>query len=278
MRAWIVASASLLCATSARADVFLDDSTIEISADYRWQPVHFGRQFEPAVGTGLHFEDRNGVFAKFVVATLSTPSDEPDNPYTTSSTKVYAYEYLNGDKVEIYKDETVLKAGYETPEARAERCSEKMKRRAEFLAFNAYMTEFRIWEPRDGTSNIKGAAFGMTFAAVRSGRYSIETGLRWEAIHADVCGDEMSPASCRSKFFGSPLSLLVDLGRIGRLEFGFDWNWRKNYADDTYANVSPVHAGLEIDIIDRLFVRASGLSTTDDITHPGFALEVGGRL
>ncbi len=95
MRAWI--AASLLCiANVAHGEVFLDDSTIELSAEYTYQPVTFANQTEASTGTGIHVEDRNGVFARFVVKMLRGATDRSvDDPYQWHETKKTT-TYLGG--------------------------------------------------------------------------------------------------------------------------------------------------------------------------------------
>lgn len=283
MRAWI-AAVVLTAARVANAEVFLDDSMIELSAEYTYQPVTFLGQMDQAVGTGVHFEDRNGVFARFVARSLKPPDREADDPYQYSETGK-ATTYLGGG---VYQTTTFIKAtlkpGYATPEQREARHREKLAHANEVAGFNDYSTEIRVWEPGLGgdrlASNIKGGAFGMTTSLVRIDRYSLETGVRWEAWHTtdDVCTGANGALPCRYKFFGMPISLLVSLGWLGRIELGYDFNWRSNRREEGLSVVSPIRASLTIDILNRAFVRARAHTTRDDVTNPGFAVEIGGRL
>lgn len=281
MRAWIVVGA-LCAARIARAEVFLDDSTIELSADYAYQPVTFVNQVDPSVGTGVHFEDRNGVFARFVFRMLFPPDKSVDDPYTWKETGKTA-SYLGGGVVETTTFyEGTLKEGYKTREEREERHREKLARANATLALNDYSTEIRVWQPNEGdgalASNIKGGAFGMTTALFRTHRVSFETGLRWESWRSDTCMTTTGAQTCAYKFFGMPLGVLISLGRLGRVELGYDFNWRANIREDGSSKVSPIRASLTIDLFSRVFVRGRALTTVDDFTHPGFGLEVGGRI
>lgn len=279
MRLWIALSV-LAATTSARAEVFLDDSTIELSAEYEFQPVTFVNQTDEAVGTGLHFEDRNGVFARFVVKMLRGKADRSvDDPYQWHETGKTT-NYLGGGVVEtttFYSG--TLKEGYKTPEEREQRHREKLARAAEIDAFNDYSTELRVWKPRESddklASNIEGAAVGMTTSLFRNYRVSLETGVRWESWRADVC---MGGSACRYEFFGMPITVMVSLGWLGRAEVGYDFNWRSNTREDGISKVSPIRASLTLDVLSRAFVRARALTTVDDVSHPGFALEIGGRI
>lgn len=283
MRPWI--AACVLCTASiARAEVFLDDSTIELSAEYTYQPVTFVNQTEASTGTGIHFEDRNGVFARFVVKTLrGAPDRSVSDPYQWHETGKTT-SYLGGG---VFETKTfysgTLKEGYKTPEEREQRHREKLARAAEIDAFNDYSTELRVWKPRDSddklASNIDGAAFGMTTSLLRGHRFSFETGVRWEDWQSPTCMDGTGTASaCRYQFFGMPLTLFISLGWLGRVELGYDFNWRANGRADSISKVSPIRASLTIDILSRAFIRARALTTVDDVTNPGFALEVGGRI
>lgn len=275
--AWVLCTASV-----ADAEVFLDDSTIELSAEYAYQPVTFTNQTEAATGTGVHFEDRNGVFARFVVRMLNPPDRSVDDPYQWSETGKTT-SYLGGGMVETTTFYTgTLKEGYKTPEEREQRHREKLARAAEIDAFNDYTTELRVWEPRASddklASTMKGAAFGMTTSFLRNHRISLESGVRWESWRTDTCMDTSGAATCRYQFFGMPITLFVSLGWLGRVELGYDFNWRENKREDGVSKVSPIRASLTIDILSRAFVRARALTTVDDVTHPGFGLEIGGRI
>jgi hypothetical protein len=289
MRAPIAASVTALAlctastASTASAEVFLDDSTIEVSGEYTYQPVTFVNQTEASTGTGVHFEDRNGVFARFVVKLLrGAPDRSKDDPYQWSETGKTT-SYLSGG---IYETTTffkgTLKEGYKTPEEREERHREKLARASAIDAFNDYSTEVRVWKPRDTddalASNIEGAAIGMTTSLLRTHRVSLETGVRWEDWRSNTCMDANGASTCRNQFFGMPITVLVSLGWLGRAEVGYDFNWRANGRIDGVSKVSPIRASLTIDILNRAFVRARALTTVDDFTNPGFALEVGGRI
>jgi hypothetical protein len=205
-----------------------------------------------------------------------------DDPYQWHETGKTT-SYLGGG---VYETQTfysgTLKDGYKTPEEREQRHREKLARAAEIDAFNDYSTELRVWEPRASddklASNIKGAAFGMTTSLVRGHRYSFETGVRWESWRSDTCMDTNGPSTCRYQFFGMPLTLFISLGWLGRVEVGYDFNWRSNLREEGVSKVSPIRASLTIDIFSRAFLRARALTTVDDVTHPGFAFEIGGRI
>ena len=267
---WSVAVLACWVATPARAEVFLGDPVIEVGAEYGSGPLHFGGQFDPVQTTAIHVTDRNGLFAKAVFKTLGADQGAPLDP-EHHHYEVRVWENLG---VAVVKD-TIT---YDSPEEMQRREAERAKYRAAFDAFNAFNTELFVYVPRDGTSNTRGASFGMTAAVIGSGNLRIETGLRWSYIKAPVCGSEMDPTTCNSKFIGMPLRAVISLRRLGMFEVGIDWNWRRRDNQGETQNRTPLHATLTLNPLDRVFVRGRVLDTTSDLGKPGFAIELGGRL
>ncbi len=259
-----------LAAPPATADVELADSVIEVGLTYGSAPQHFGGEHEPLTTTSLHVTDRNGAFGKFLMALLNAPSDAAIDP-AHHHYEEKTWEYLG---VTVVKD-TVT---YDTPEELAARYAERARRQREFAAFNGYTTEFEIFAPEDRTSNTRGAAFGITAALFGNGYVRFETGVHWSYIKGPVCGPEAAPTTCASGFAGIPARVTVALPRLGWLDVGVGWNWRHKLEEGVRQNRNPVQLGLTLNPIDRVYLRAHVLSTTQDLTHPGFVVEVGGRL
>ncbi len=75
-----------------------------------------------------------------------------------------------------------------------------------------------------------------------------------------------------------PLTVVVALGRLGKVEAGVGWNWRQSKLEDTLVQPYPMHLGLTIDLLDRVFVRGQVSTSIEDRGHAGLSLELGGRI
>lgn len=265
----LLLAASALPASRARANVELGDSVIEVGVTYGSAPVHFAGEHGALQTTSLHVSDRNGAFGKFIVGILGSGNEEIDPVHRSYAVKTWEYLGITVVKETISVD---------TPEQYAARVAERDRRQAAFRAFNGYTTELEVFMPRDGTSDARGAAFGITAAVYGNGYVRFETGLHWSYVKGPVCGPAAAPTTCASAFIGMPARVTVSLRRYGWVDAGIGWNWRQKAEEGVRQNRTPIQAGITLNPIDRLYVRGHVLSTTQDITRPGFSIEVGGRL
>ena len=258
-----------LTAPPASADVRLDDSVIEVGATYGSAPGHFVGEHAALTTTSLHVRDRNGAFGKFIVGILGSGHEEVDPVHHHYQEKTW--EYLG---ITVVKDTITV----DTPEEYAAHIAERDRREAAFRAFNGYTTELEIFMPEDGISVARGAAFGITAAVYGNSRVRFETGLHWSYVKGPVCGTAAAPTTCASGFIGMPLRVTVSLGRVGLIDAAIGYNFRRKLEEGVHQNRTPIDAGVTLNPIDRLYLRGHLLSTTQDVTHPGFVVEVGGRL
>lgn len=251
---------------------------IEIGLEYSVSPIRFDGEVDPVVATGVHVTDRNGLFTRALVMFLfpppsgALPSDQELISTESRVHRVYGADYAAEvtTTTETYRELSM--------EERLAIQAENLRARDRIQGFRGYHTELRVFDPRDGRSNTRGASFNMRLSLAASRRFSIETGFGWARINSDGC----APADltrCRYRFLGLPVRVMVSLGRLGSLDFGYDYNLRTVGVAKPYSTGwDPFRVALTLNPFDRIFVRGAVISAPQTFLEPGFSVEVGGRL
>ena len=266
----------LLCAP-ARADVFPDDPLIEVSAAYEYAPIRFSGELEPVIGNAIRVTDRNGLFARAVVRFLSPPPSTQVSPTEARTVIDYQHTYygIYGDITTTISHEEIRER---SPEEIQKLTNERIAERGRILSLNNYHTEVVVYSPQRDPANARGGSFNMRSTVVGNSRFSIELGVGYGTLKSNVCRAD-DESKCRYKFWGPVLRVMISLGRLGAIDFGYDYNFTRVGASGPYGSAwDPIRIGLTLNPIDRLFVRAKVIDAPYDLGKPGYGLEIGGRL
>lgn len=258
----------------AHADVTAADSVIEAGALYAHAPTQFEGQHEPMVATGLRFAERAGVIGLLLAELIGRRGS------SYCPTRVVIDGEMQCQSTATLVKETRLRRFYAyryTPYSAADDVASRRANRPGQWNF-----EVELYQPALDRGNARGFATGFTVVVYGDeGPFHVEMGIGYRRMTADVCGPEAAPTPCRFHFLGVPVRAWYDLGRLGHLEVAWDANAMSFLGDETRppgSHASPVRAGITVDVVDRLFVRAGAHASPKTITEPGFSLEAGLRL